>query len=179
MKRITTTIQRIWLDKIVEGTKKREYREIKPYWTDRLIQPGGTTIPVPFELRMINGMKKDAPEVTVLIDKIDIGPQDSDGGNSPEDVYRLHIAKILNIKNVTAKANIWTGRKYVEVVGKVHQLMVNGEQPVYTTSSQGYNAPVRLLHAGRKWWLHYGPNHNTGAFKSRKEAEGWWTRGGR
>jgi hypothetical protein len=35
-KRITTTIKREWLAEIVAGTKKIEYREIKPYWTNRL-----------------------------------------------------------------------------------------------------------------------------------------------
>jgi hypothetical protein len=97
--RITTTIKRQWLAKIVAGTKKFEYREIKPYWTHRFIQPGGTTIPCPFELRMINGMSKKAPEVTVLIDKIDIGPQEPFEGYDEGDVYRLHIRKVLSVKN--------------------------------------------------------------------------------
>jgi hypothetical protein len=30
--RITTTIEREWLAEIIAGTKKIEYREIKPYW---------------------------------------------------------------------------------------------------------------------------------------------------
>ena len=34
--RITTTIKRQWLAEIIEGTKRIEYREIKPYWTKRL-----------------------------------------------------------------------------------------------------------------------------------------------
>jgi hypothetical protein len=33
--RITTTIEREWLAEIVAGTKKIEYRQIKPYWTKR------------------------------------------------------------------------------------------------------------------------------------------------
>ena len=34
--RITTTIRRQWLAQIVAGTKKIEYRQIKPYWTNHL-----------------------------------------------------------------------------------------------------------------------------------------------
>ena len=33
--RITTTIEREWLAQIIAGTKKIEYRQIKPYWTKR------------------------------------------------------------------------------------------------------------------------------------------------
>lgn len=43
--RITTTIEREWLAQIVVGTKKIEYRHIKPYWTKRLEK-----VSVPFEI---------------------------------------------------------------------------------------------------------------------------------
>ncbi len=43
--RITTTIEREWLAEIIAGTKKIEYRQIKPYWTKRFAK-----VPVPFEL---------------------------------------------------------------------------------------------------------------------------------
>ena len=33
---ITTTLKREWFAKIVDGSKRVEYREIKPYWTKRL-----------------------------------------------------------------------------------------------------------------------------------------------
>jgi|SRR5271156_1496018 len=96
--RITTTIQRHWLDQILTGKKKIEYRELKPYWYKRL---GGTTcaIEVPFELRLINGMSKKAPEATVLIKKVDIGTQQPFDGYFDGLVYRLHIGKILSVKN--------------------------------------------------------------------------------
>jgi hypothetical protein len=50
--RITTTIKRQWLAEIIAGRKKIEYRQIKPHWTRRL-----KSVTVPFELRLINGMK--------------------------------------------------------------------------------------------------------------------------
>lgn len=94
LQRITTTIKRPWIDMIIAGTKKKEYREIKDYWMQRF-----SKVRVPFELRMINGMKKNAPEVTVLIKKIDVGFQGKDGGDYTGQVYRLHIAKVLSVKN--------------------------------------------------------------------------------
>jgi hypothetical protein len=83
MQTITTTIKRQFLAEIIEGTKTVEYREIKPYWTGKFRQ-----ILLPFRLRLINGMSKKAPEVTVLISKITKGKE-----------WELHIRKILNHKN--------------------------------------------------------------------------------
>jgi hypothetical protein len=84
--RLTTTIKRPWLAEIIAGTNKIEYREIKPYWRDRLAQ-----VKVPFELRLINGMQRRAPEVTVLINKV---KKDTRNG-----VYELHIRKVISFMN--------------------------------------------------------------------------------
>jgi hypothetical protein len=84
--RITTTIEREWLAQIIAGTKKIEYRQIKPYWTKRF-----TKVSLPFELRLLNGMNPPVPEVTVLIHKI---TKDRRAGE-----YRLHIKKVLGLKN--------------------------------------------------------------------------------
>jgi hypothetical protein len=91
MQTLTTTIKRRWLSEIVAGTKTIEYREVKPYWVERFAK-----YTLPFKLRMINGMSKTAPEVTVLIEKVDIG-RESDVLPTP--VYRLHISKVLSYKN--------------------------------------------------------------------------------
>jgi hypothetical protein len=90
MEKLTTTIQRQWLREIVEGRKTVEYREIKPYWTDRLERVGR-----PFLLRMINGMTARAPEVTVLIDRV--------RKNTASRNYELHIAQIVEVKNWNRK----------------------------------------------------------------------------
>jgi len=87
MRTITTTIKREFLAAIVARKKKIEYREIKPYWTQRF-----TGIMLPFKLRLINGMDKKAPECTVLINKITIA------GQYGKD-YELHIRKVLDVKN--------------------------------------------------------------------------------
>lgn len=84
--RITTTIEREWLAAIIAGTKKIEYRQIKPYWTKRFEK-----VSMPFELRLLNGMHPPVPEVTVLIHKI---TKDRRAGE-----YQLHIKKILDYKH--------------------------------------------------------------------------------
>jgi hypothetical protein len=84
--RITTTIGREWLAQIVAGTKKIEYRKIKPYWTKRFVK-----VSMPFELRLLNGMNPPVPEVTVLIHRIT--------KNRRAREYRLHIKKILGFKH--------------------------------------------------------------------------------
>ena len=84
--RITTTIEREWLAEIIAGTKKIEYRRIKPYWTKRFAR-----VSVPFELRLLNGMNPPVPEVTVLIHRV---TKDRRAGE-----YRLHIKKVLGFKH--------------------------------------------------------------------------------
>ena len=86
MERITTTIKREWLREIVARRKKIEYRELKPYWTHRL-----NAVSVPFELRLINGMAENAPEVTVVVRHI--------RRNSRAHQYELHLGKIVKVKH--------------------------------------------------------------------------------
>jgi hypothetical protein len=72
--------------KIIAGTKKIEYRRIKPYWTRRFAR-----VTLPFELRLLNGMNPPVAEVTVLIPRI---IKDRRAGE-----YRLHIKKVLEFKH--------------------------------------------------------------------------------
>ena len=90
MERITTTIRREPLAAIIAGTKRIEYREIKAYWRKKLER-----VSLPFELRLINGMQKKCPEVTMVIRKV--------RKNTREGVYELHIGKVLSYKNWNAK----------------------------------------------------------------------------
>ena len=87
MDSLTTTIKREFLDQIVSGRKKIEYREIKPYWSKRL-----ATVRTPFLLRLINGMSATAPEATVEIGRV--------VRNNAEGCYELHIARIIETKNM-------------------------------------------------------------------------------
>lgn len=90
MDRITTTIERRWLAAIIAGEKTVEYRETEPYWRKRL-----EAVSRPFELRLINGMQKRAPEVAVLIDRI--------RRNARRRQYSLFIKKVLMFKNWDAR----------------------------------------------------------------------------
>ncbi len=90
MRILTTTIKREFLAAIVAGTKTEEFREVKPYWRHRFCDSEKGFFP-PFKMRLINGMSKKAPEVTVLIDAVN---EVAGWGQ-----YRLHIKKILEVKN--------------------------------------------------------------------------------
>lgn len=97
MDKITTTIKPAWLKKRADRTKRLEYREIKPYWTKRL-----SRVSSPFLLRLINGMQRNAPEVTVVVAKI--------RKNSRNKVYELVLGKIVEMKHWSVKSGRPTGR---------------------------------------------------------------------
>jgi len=84
--KLTTTIKRPWLAEIVAGTKKIEYRQIKPYWTKRL-----RNVTLPFEPRLLNGMNPPVPEVTVLVNRITTNRRTRE--------YELHIRKVVGFKH--------------------------------------------------------------------------------
>lgn len=86
MDKLTTTIKREWLREIVAGRKRTEYRELKPYWTHKL-----AAVRTPFELRLINGMSADAPEVTVVVTAV--------RKNSRTRTYELKLGKIIKLKH--------------------------------------------------------------------------------
>lgn len=64
---LTLPIKRKWFDMIVSGEKKEEYREIKPYWTSRILRYGYAGIK--FVVRIKNGYQKDAPYADLLVKK--------------------------------------------------------------------------------------------------------------
>jgi len=92
METITTTLQREWFAKIVDGSKKIEYREIKPYWTSRLskVQP-------PFRLVLRNGMNHPIPVLTLRIDRIVPNPRLK--GTRRKGSYALHIGRVLKVEH--------------------------------------------------------------------------------
>ena len=98
MQTLTTTIRKEPFEAIVAGTKTIEYREIKEYWEKRLAQ-----YKAPFLLRLINGMKKDAPELTVEVVKV---KRDSRHG-----VFELHLGKVVEVKNYKAATKAARSKK--------------------------------------------------------------------
>jgi len=87
---ITTTIKRQWFAEIVARTKRVEYRDIKPYWTERLKR-----VRVPFRLVLRNGMSPPIPVVTVRIDRVTPSPRS--GRRSGR--YALHIGRVLRVEH--------------------------------------------------------------------------------
>ncbi len=86
MDTITTTIKREWLREIVAGRKKVEYRELKPYWVQRL-----SSVQAPFILRLINGMTTHAPEVVVIVRRV--------RKNSRMRRFELHLGSIKSVRH--------------------------------------------------------------------------------
>ena len=102
-------IERKWLDMILSGEKKDEYREIKPYWTVRIIRwlgfpreetetvlellrTQGTIKALPVILQ--NGYGRNSPEVEVMC-KLSIGTGKEEwGAASGKEYYRFHIEQI-------------------------------------------------------------------------------------
>jgi len=93
---ITTTLKREWFAKIVAGTKRIEYREIKPYWTQRLRR-----VKTPFKLVLRNGMNPPVPVVTVRIDRVFPSPN----RRPRRGAYALHIGRVLKVEH-------WDRRKF-------------------------------------------------------------------
>jgi hypothetical protein len=89
MDTITTTLKREWFAKIVDGSKRVEYREVKPYWTSRLRR-----VTTPFRLVLRNGMSPPIPVLTVRIDRIVPSPK----GKVRTGTYALHVGRVLKVE---------------------------------------------------------------------------------
>jgi hypothetical protein len=92
MDTITTTLEREWFAKIVDRSKRIEYREIKPYWTSRL-----SKVKLPFRLILRNGMTPPVPVLTVRIDRIVPNPKRK--GRNRKGSYGLHIGRVLKVEH--------------------------------------------------------------------------------
>lgn len=75
MKTIKATIKRKWFLLILDGIKKEEYREVKPYWTKRIfgvdhlpdVPIGENLIQGETYLQLRNGYGPEAPELVVEV----------------------------------------------------------------------------------------------------------------
>jgi len=82
------TLHKEFFKQILDGTKKIEYREIKPYWTKRLFDSDNKSLKYT-KIIFKNGYAKDAPTIEVEFKGIKIG----------ED-YEIILGKILKRKNI-------------------------------------------------------------------------------
>ena len=65
------TIKKEWFDQILAGTKTSEYREIKPYWEKRLLNPDKTFKQYDV-IHFRNGYNPDSPFLIVELKEIRI-----------------------------------------------------------------------------------------------------------
>lgn len=77
------TLHKKWFDEIVSGKKTREYREVKPYWTKRLV---GREYD---EIWFRNGYSKNAPFMRI----------EYLGYIEENNEYVISLGKILELKN--------------------------------------------------------------------------------
>ena len=90
MKILHLTLKKKWFDMIASGEKKEEYREIKPYWSSRLIKKDFTHI------CFRNGYSKDAARLTIELKLLCVCTGRAEWG-AVEDVpyFVLELGKII------------------------------------------------------------------------------------
>jgi len=78
------TLMKKWFDQILTGIKRVEYREIKPYWTTRLLDKNGK--PKQYDIiEFRNGYSKDARKMKVEFEGLKIGKKN----------YEILLGKII------------------------------------------------------------------------------------
>jgi tetratricopeptide (TPR) repeat protein len=87
---ITANIKRQFFAEIAAGQKKIEYRDASDTWVKKIIKAGAP----PFHLRLINGMTKQAPELTVVVEKV---LRNVWAGVNGE--YELHLGEVIDLQN--------------------------------------------------------------------------------
>ena len=83
------TLKREWFDQIAAGTKKEEYRELKPYWRTRM---KGREYD---EIHFRNGYNADAPRMRVEYRGL--------RKDSRNDRYVIRLGKVLELKRPRKK----------------------------------------------------------------------------
>lgn len=90
MKILHLTIIKKWFDMIASGEKPEEYREIKKYWTTRLLSRKYDAV------KFRNGYAPTSPTVTVELDSIKAGYGRSEwGAILGKKYFVLKLGKIL------------------------------------------------------------------------------------
>lgn len=94
MKILHLTLKKKWFDLIASGEKIEEYREVKPYWTKRLVE--GKKYKRFDEVHFKNGYGKNSPFMRIeFIRTMFCKSCMSDG----QETYIIHLGKILEIRN--------------------------------------------------------------------------------
>lgn len=98
MNTLTLRIKKRWFDMILSSEKLEEYREIKPYYDNLLLNKNYT------HLNLVNGYNKNSPKILIEITEI---KKDLPNKNwcdfKSKLVYVFCLGKILEQKNIKQK----------------------------------------------------------------------------
>lgn len=84
------TLKRRWFDEIAYGTKRTEYRELKPYWTTRLENHKFD------EVHFRNGYSPNSPFMRVEFLSMSINRWS--GKHGINGYYAIHLGEVLEIR---------------------------------------------------------------------------------
>ena len=104
MKILNLTLKKRWFDLIASGDKTREYRDDKPYWQKRLLNPDD--MPKHFDIvRFKNGYGKTVPTIDVEFKGISFtGPEwctPKHGEILTGDTIVILLGQVLNLTRKT------------------------------------------------------------------------------
>ena len=92
MRTLHLNLKKKWFDMIASGEKREEYREVKPYWDDRLNWPSGYYDTVTFS----NGYAADRPQVVVEFKSIHVAEGVQRWGAVPGVAYYvIRLGKVI------------------------------------------------------------------------------------
>lgn len=84
---VAMPIKRKYFNQILDGSKTVEYREVKPYWTSRLV---GRDVSI---LRLTAGYRKTSPSLIVGVTRIERIPSPPTVKSLGKEVYAIHLGK--------------------------------------------------------------------------------------
>jgi len=112
MKTLNLTLKKKWFDMILQGEKQEEYREIKPYWEQRLCREFDCTTKraviiagrdsfIKYDtITFKNGYAKDCPIMELELKGIEVGMTKSNWCDDGEvEVFVLKLGRIIFFKN--------------------------------------------------------------------------------
>ena len=114
---LTLPIKKKWLDMILSGEKKEEYREIKPYWTTRFAKAFEFENGVPTgngtqEIILRNGYGADVPCVKVLC-SLQVKTGNPEWGAELGVLYY-----VLKIQRITENATTYITEQFLQQKGE-------------------------------------------------------------
>lgn len=95
---LTLPIKREWFTAILEGRKKEEYREIKPYYSTRF-RDLIINAPKRAEIKFRNGYSGNSPSFVATV-TLSVGEGKAEWGATPgKEYYILHILQIHDVRS--------------------------------------------------------------------------------